>query len=133
MPDKFINKKITIQAPTPKVWKVLVRKQYIEQWIYEFSEGNVITEDWQLNSKIAMADNEGAVLSEGKITEFEPNRRLKIEFENNNYTEELTLTAKGNLTHLSAYAGPVARTEHKEHAEVWGKGLSKIKKLSEAL
>lgn len=30
MHEPFINKEITIQAPVHVVWKVLVRKQYIE-------------------------------------------------------------------------------------------------------
>ena len=132
MSEPYINKKITLQAPVTKVWNVLVKKQYIKQWIYEFSEGNVVTEDWQLNRKIAMTDDDGTVLMEGAITEFEPDRRLKIEFDKSDYTEELTLTAKGNLTLLSVHAGPVAHTEHKEHSEVWEKGLNKIKELSEA-
>lgn len=133
MSDPFINKKKPIQAPISKVWKVLVKKQYIKQWIYEFSEANVVTEDWHLNSNIAMTDDEGTVLLEGTITEFEPNRQLKVEFENSDYTEELTLTAKGNLTLLSIHAGPVVHAEHEEHSEVWEKGLNKIKELSEAL
>lgn len=73
------------------------------------------------------------MLMTGTITEFEPNRRLKIEFENSDYTEELTLITKGNLTFLSSSAGPVAQSEHKKHSEVWEKGLNKIKGLSEAL
>ena len=133
MSESFINKQIAIAAPVSKVWEVLVKKQYIEQWIYEFSEGNVVTEDWQLNSKIEMTDDDGTVLMEGTITEFEPNRRLKVEFENSDYTEELTLTARDNLTHLSTHAGPVPPAEYEQHSEVWEKGLNKIKELSETL
>lgn len=133
MSELFIDKKITIHAPASKVWKVLVKKQYIEQWISKFSEGNVVTEDWHLNGNIEMTDDDGTVLMEGTISEFEPNRRLKVEFENSDYTEELTLTSKGDLTFLSAHAGPVTHAEHEQHSEVWKKGLNKIKELSEAV
>lgn len=133
MSGPFIDKKVTIHAPVSSTWKVLVKKQYIEQWISEFSEGNVVTEDWDLNRRIAMTNDDGAVLLEGAITKFEPNRRLKVEFENSDYTEELNLAAKGSLTLLSIHAGPVAHAEHKIHSEVREKGLNKIKELSEAL
>lgn len=92
-----------------------------------------MTEDWRLSSNIAMTDDKGTVLLEGTITLFEPNQRLKIEFESRDYNEELTVTAKGNSTVLSSHAGPVAATEYKQHSEVWEKGLNKIKALSEAL
>jgi uncharacterized protein YndB with AHSA1/START domain len=133
MHERFIYKQISIRAPVVTVWKVLLKKQYIKQWIYEFSEGNVVTEDWQLNSNIAMADDDGTVQLKGTITEFEPSQRLKVEFENIDYTEELTLTAKDNSIVLSSHAGPVSDTEYKQHSEVWEKGLIKIKELSEAL
>ena len=133
MSEQFINGNITIQAPVSKVWSVLVKKQYIEQWINEFSGGNVVTEDWQLNKSIAMTDDNGAVVMKGTITEFEPNRRLKVEFENSEYTETLTLTNKGNFTLLSTDAGPVPPAEHQQHSEIWKKGLNRIKELSEAL
>lgn len=133
MNKSFINKSITIHTTVPTVWKVLVTKQYIAKWIYEFSEGNLVTEDWHLDSDITMTDDKGTVILEGTITEFNPNQRLKLEFENSDYTEELTLTTKGSFTILSCHAGPVAHTDHKQHAEVWEKGLNKIKELSEAL
>lgn len=133
MSEPFIKKEITIQAPVSKVWDVLVKKPYLKQWIPEFSQGNIVTEDWHLNSTMTMTDDDGTVVSQGTITEFEPNRRLKVEFQNSDYTEELSLTAKGNGTILSSYAGPVADTDRKKHSEVWDKGLRKIKELSESL
>lgn len=133
MSELFIDKNITIQSPVSKVWKVLVKKQYTKQWVSEFSAGDIVTEDWHLNSKIGMTDDDGTVVLEGTITEFETNRRFKVEFENSEYTEELTLIAQGDVILLSIHAGPVAHTEHKEQSEVWEKGLNKIKELSEAL
>ncbi|HYH55236.1 MAG TPA: SRPBCC domain-containing protein [Anseongella sp.] len=133
MPESYIDKKIAIQAPVAKVWNVLVKKQHIQQWIYEFSASHVATEDWQLNTRIAMTDNDGTVLLEGTITEFEPPRRLKVEFEASGYIEELSLTPEGNLTLLYVHAGPVSPAELEEHSKVWEKGLNKIKELAEAL
>ena len=133
MHESFISNKITIQAPVQEVWKVLVEKQYNKQWIDEFSGGNVVTEDWQLNSNVAMTDDQGTVLMVGTITGFEPDRRLKLEFKNSGYSEELTLTAKGDITLLASHAGPVGQAEYNQHSEVWEKGLNKIKALSERL
>lgn len=133
MHELFIDKKITIRSPVPKAWKVLVKKQYIEQWISEFSKGNIVTEDWHLDRQLAMTDNDGAVLMEGTITEFKPNRRLKIDFEHGNYTEDLTLAAQGNETWISIHAGPVAHADYQMHSEIWEKGLNKIKELAEAI
>jgi uncharacterized protein YndB with AHSA1/START domain len=66
MPEPFINKEIAIQALVSSVWKVLVKKQYIKQWIYEFSQGTVVTEDWHLKGTMAMTDDDGTVLLEGR-------------------------------------------------------------------
>lgn len=131
MSEQYINKKIAIQTRISKIWNVLVKKQFTKQWISEFSDGDIVTEDWHLHSKISMTDDAGAVVLEGVITEFEPNQRFKIEFENGEYTEELSLSAQDDHTLLSIHAGPVAPAEHKEHSEVWDKGLKKIKALSE--
>lgn len=45
-----------------------------------------------------MADDDSTTLSEGAITEFEPNRRWEVEFQNGDYAEEVSLTAKGDVT-----------------------------------
>jgi uncharacterized protein YndB with AHSA1/START domain len=62
MSGPFIDKEIAIHARVSNVWKVLVKKQYINQWIHEFSQGAVVTEDWHLNGAIAMTDDHGTEL-----------------------------------------------------------------------
>lgn len=79
-----------------------------------------------------MTDADGTVQLEGAVTEFERDRRLKLEFEERGYKEELALSAQDNGTKLSSHAGPVAAAEHKQHSEVWERGLQKIKELAEA-
>lgn len=133
MNKSFIEQSITIHAPISSVWNVLVKKKYIEEWIKEFSAGNLATEDWRLHSQISMTDNDGKLILQGTITEFNPNQNLKLEFENSEYQEELTLISKGNSTVLSCHAGPVSSADHKKHSEVWEKGLNKMKELAEGL
>lgn len=132
MSELFINKEVEINVPVLKVWNVLVKRQYTQQWIKEFSDGNLTTEDWQPGSEIEMTDNDGNVIMKGKVTALEPYIFLKIEFENSDYFEVLRLSAKDNLTLLTAKAGPLAETEYDQHSVVWDKGLQKIKELSEA-
>jgi hypothetical protein len=55
-------------APVSGVWDVLVKKQYIEQWVNKFLEGNVLTEDWHLSGNMAMNDDNGALLIKGTVT-----------------------------------------------------------------
>ena len=132
MPERSIVKEVEIDARTSKVWDVLVRRDYIEQWVKEFSEGNVVTGDWQLGSEVAMTDDDGTVFQTGKVTEFSPNERLEINFEDGAYLEVLQLSAKGGKTLLKSEARPVPETEYDEHAAVWDRGLRKIKELAEA-
>lgn len=133
MPDQLIKKEIKIHVPASKVWDVLVKRQNIEQWVKEFSDGNFVTEDWQPGSEIAMKDDKGRVILNGVITGFEPRKFLKVEFKDSDYSEEFRLSAKGNVTLLASQAGPIGETEYEEHSLVWDKGLQKIKELSESL
>lgn len=133
MQEPFIEKEIAIQAPTSAVWETLVKKQYNQQWISEFSGGKVNTDDWQLHTPVVMTDDNGDAVFEGAIVEFEPNQLLKLEFENGGYVEELTLTSRDQITTLSIHAGPVTPADRPRHSEVWDKGLRKIKNLSERL
>ncbi len=131
MSDVFIEKEIKIHASFSKVWKVLVNKHYINQWIKEFSTGEFITEDWQKGSEITMIDGKGNVIHKGIITVFKPLELLKVEFEKTEYSEELALSADDKVTLLSARAGPVEETGFDEHSAAWDKGLLKIKELAE--
>lgn len=133
MSYQFIKKKIKIHVPVSNVWDVLVKRQYNEQWVKEFSGGNFVTEDWQPGSEIAMKDDKGKVILNGVITGFEPHEFLKAEFKNSDYSEEFRLSAKENITLLTAEAGPVREAEYEKHSSVWDKGLQKIKELSESL
>jgi len=132
MSESFIKKEIKIYASASRVWNVLVKQNYIEQWMKEFSSGNFITEDWQLQSEIAMTDDVGNVIQKGIITIFEPYKLLKIDFEETEYSETLRISDEDKFTLLSARAGPFKETEFKEHSAVWEKGLQKIKGLSES-
>lgn len=131
MSDLFIEKEIKVHASISKVWNILVKKDYINQWIKEFSAGDFITENWQKGSGITMVDDEGNVIHKGIITGFKPMELLKIEFEKTEYSEELTLSASDKVTLLSARAGPVDETTFDEHSMAWNKGLQKIKELAE--
>lgn len=133
MQESFIEQEIAIRAPTSDVWKTLVKKQYNQQWISEFSGGKVNTDDWQLHTPVVMTDDSNDAVFEGAIVEFEPNRLLKLEFENGDYVEELTLTPRDQITILSIQAGPVTPSDRPRHSEVWEKGLKKIKNISERL
>lgn len=116
MSKVFIEKEIEIHAPVSKVWAVLVKHQYTKQWINEFSEGNMVTMDWQLGSELAMTDDNSNVIMKGEITAFKPGELLQIEFKDSEYSEIIRLSTKDNATFLSAEAGPLKEAEFKEHS-----------------
>jgi len=50
----FVNKTIEINAPASKVWNVLTRREYTDQWALEFTGGVEfhIESDWKLGSTV---------------------------------------------------------------------------------
>ena len=132
VPERHVVREVEIHAPASSVWDVLVMRTSIEVWAREFSEGNIVTEDWQLGSSVAMTDDDGRIVQHGSVTVFEPYERLQLEFEEDGYTEVLGLSTRGSSTLLTSRAGPVHEDEYDAHSSVWDRGLQKIKQLSEA-
>lgn len=129
----LIYPEIEIHAGRDVIWRVIVEKKYHDLWMAEFSAGTLITEDWKLGSIVEMRDGGEKVTLQGYISVFGPESRLKLEYEKVGYHEELVLTSLGNITLLSAAAGPVEDSDRHRQEEIWSRGLQKIKEISESL
>jgi uncharacterized protein YndB with AHSA1/START domain len=149
MKKLFVCQSIEIQAPTSKVWAVLTRPEYTDQWSNAFAGGTAfhIQSDWMLGSPVLWKDPEGRTIVEGNVTAFEPDRLLRFTAfdvrspERQTIHEEDGITYKlmqkdGKLT-LHLMQGDFSNlAEGKKYrtasAEVWSRVLPKIKALAEA-
>jgi uncharacterized protein YndB with AHSA1/START domain len=69
MKKLFVCQSIEIQAPTSKVWAVLTRPEYTDQWSNAFAGGTAshIESDWKPGSRVIWKDQKGEVIVEGNV------------------------------------------------------------------
>ena len=67
--------KLTIKAPSSKVWDALTKPEMVEQWQY----GSVLTTNWQIGTEIRFKSEwEGKSFEQwGTILEVTPNQKLR--------------------------------------------------------
>jgi uncharacterized protein YndB with AHSA1/START domain len=51
--DKILNKTITINAPTSKVWNTLTNPNLIKEWLF----GTKVISDWKIGTSILFIGN----------------------------------------------------------------------------
>ena len=140
---KTIERSIDIQAPKEKVWEVLFLDKYNREWYKAFHEDAHAVTDWQLNSKVVFADNDGNGLV-GKIVQKVLYKALVIEYsaelingkeitENmEGGAEKYFLSEKGNYTHLDVSASGNMPDEFVDMmSKSWDIAIMKIKELAE--
>jgi uncharacterized protein YndB with AHSA1/START domain len=149
MKKLFVCQSVEIQAPTSKVWAVLTRPEYTDQWSNAFAGGTAfhIQSDWKLGSPVLWKDQEGRTIVEGSVTALDPDRLLRFTafdvrnpekpliHEEDGITYKL-MTKEGKLT-LHLMQGDFSslaegKKYHEASAEVWSRVLPKIKTLAEA-
>jgi uncharacterized protein YndB with AHSA1/START domain len=149
MKKLFVCQSIEIQAPPSKVWAVLTRPEYTDQWSTAFAGGTAfhIESDWKPGSPVLWKDREGEAIVEGNVTALEPDHLLRFTAfdvrspEKPPIHEEDGITYKlmqkdGKLTlHLmhGDFSSLAEGQKYREaSAEVWSRVLPKIKELAEA-
>jgi uncharacterized protein YndB with AHSA1/START domain len=138
--DKIVQKTISINAQSAKVWDALTNPEWIKKWLY----GTDTTSDWTVGSPIRFTGNwEGkAYEDKGRILQIEPEKILEYSYwsgfsglpdEPENYsivTFELTPTSEG--TDLTLMQRNFATEEMCEHASKnWDATLKLMREIIE--
>jgi uncharacterized protein YndB with AHSA1/START domain len=148
MKKLYVCQSIEIKASPSKVWAVLTRPEFTDQWATAFANGLVshIESDWKAGSRVVWKDGEGNILVEGNVTALEPGYLLRYTAFDVHSPEKPTFTAQDGITyklmqtngkltfHLMQgdFASLNEGEKYKEaSAEVWSQVLPKIKALAE--
>jgi uncharacterized protein YndB with AHSA1/START domain len=149
MKKLFINKSIEINAPASKVWDVLTKPQFVDQWAAEFSSSGPkisVESDWKLGSPVLWKDESGKIAVEGKVLMLEPNKKLHYSVIDVEMGEVPTMDETDGITYLLAgHAGSTkfsvvhgdfgkfgeGQKYYDMTAPVWDRILPKVKKLAE--
>ncbi|TMB84582.1 MAG: hypothetical protein E6J48_02015 [Chloroflexi bacterium] len=135
MEKLFVEKSIKINTPASRVWDVLTKPEFTDQWAPEFSGGAEfhIESDWKLGSPVLWKGQDGSVIVQGNVTALEPNKFLRFTvFDVRGY--ELTEQNGETMLRLSQGDFSVMAEGEKYHrlsAEVWDRVLPKVKELAE--
>src|SRR6185369_17557464 len=78
MGTKTINKETEIKAAKEKVWEVLTKQPYLNEWTSAFMEGSTVKGEFKEGAQIIYLDPSGMGVA-GKVTEYKPQQALKIE------------------------------------------------------
>ena len=78
MTPLIAEKSIVINAPPSRVWTVLTRPEYTEQWAALFKAKGPIDSDWKLGSKVLWRNEADEVYVTGTVIAAEPNKLLKF-------------------------------------------------------
>jgi uncharacterized protein YndB with AHSA1/START domain len=137
----IINFSVQVNAPSVRVWQVLLDPEYINQWANAFSEGTYVETDWAIGSEVLWKDKEHNVGAKGKVVEHDPGLLLKVAYYDEvdgdlnspvgEYSEAFKLTDDGDFTRLSIEAGPLEKEHFSLHSSLWEKAVMKIKALAE--
>jgi uncharacterized protein YndB with AHSA1/START domain len=150
MAKLFVDKRITINAPAPKVWNALTQRENTDAWAHEFSSGGPqfhLESAWELGAPVLWKGEDGNTVVKGSVTALEPNKLLRFTVfdlrqgdapqlaEDDGITYELK-KAKGKTT-LRVLQGDFAAMEQGEKyrnlsSEIWDRVLPKIKEIAES-
>ncbi|TMD46914.1 MAG: hypothetical protein E6I90_05500 [Chloroflexi bacterium] len=147
MEKLFVEKSIKINTPASRVWDVLTKPEFTDQWALEFSSGAEfhIESDWKLGSPVLWKGQDGSMIVQGNVTALEPNKFLRFTVfdvrgekppvtEEDGITYELTEQNGETMLRLSQGDFSVMAEGEKYHrlsAEVWDRVLPKVKELAE--
>lgn len=78
MKKLYIDEKIEIEAPDRKVWEVLTRRQYTNEWAKGFDPGIYVDSSWEMDAPVLWKDKENDVVVEGKVIALDPRKMLRF-------------------------------------------------------
>lgn len=145
MKNLTVKKTVEISSPVSKVWDVLTKPEYIQQWFYvpaEFPEGDA---QLRRGSRILWRNAGGEVYLEGIVTVFQSEKSLTTSLRDKNWKRPVktgevaytyTLSPQEDRVILSFTFGdlsvdPEGEEWHKAYQE--NDELQKIKEIAERL
>lgn len=148
MAKLFVDRTIEIRALASRVWDVLTRPEYTDQWALEFSGGGSpihIVSEWTLGAPVLWKDRKGHLIVEGTVTGIEPPRFLRFTVFDVRAERPATapedgitykLTERDGRTILWVSQGDFSAMRDGEKyrdlsAKVWDRVLPKVKRLCE--
>ncbi len=151
MKKLFVEKTIHIEAPAVRVWDVLTKPEFTDQWAKEFSGGTDlhIVSEWKQGNPVLWNNPEGKVVVEGTVTAIDPQKLLRFtvadtRFPKPEFKEEDGITFElqeevhdhDSFTTLHVLQGDFEilpdGAKYKDATElIWNHVLPKIKELAE--
>ena len=142
----FVDKTIQIDSPAVKVWDVLTKGKYTDQWTNEFMADMIVESDWKMGSTVVWKDISGKIVVEGDVTKVEPKKFLRyttfdVETGRTPVTQEdgitFQLAEHQKKTKLHVLHGDFATMKDGQKyydmtLDAWNKILPKIKELAES-
>ena len=138
--DKILNKTISINAPTSKVWDTLTNPDLIKEWLF----GTKVISDWKIGTSILFTGNwQGTAYEDkGTILNFDTEKVFQYNYWSGfsglsdspeNYSViTFELTQKGNPTMLTLTQSNFATETAYEHSDKnWEATLELMKKIIE--
>jgi uncharacterized protein YndB with AHSA1/START domain len=146
MEKRTINKSIEIKAVRERVWEVLTRQPFLDEWTSAFMAGSVVKGEFREGAQVLYLDPSGMGVA-GKVTECKVNEALKVEilaeitngepdFGHPNTKrwegayDHYQLSGAGGITTLTVNSAFPAEF-YNDFAPGWDKMLEKIKELAE--
>ena len=139
-----IQKSITINTPTSKVWDVLTNAELIKEWLSE--EGITVNTNWEVGSPIIYNGTWHGIdyNDKGTVLKFEPEKVLQynnwsclsqLPDESENYSVmEFQLSENGDETILTlTHSNIVTEVMQQHYNFYWEVTLGIIKKMAEDL
>ena len=145
MKKLFVDKTIEINASSAKVWDVITKKEFTDQWTNEFMADMTVESDWKIGSAVVWKDISGKVVVEGNVTRIKPAKFLRFTTfdvetgripagEEDGITFELAGHEGKTKLHVSHGDFAVMKEGQKYYdmtMDAWNKIVPKIKKLAE--
>ncbi len=138
--DKILNKTISINAPTSKVWNTLTNPDLIKEWLF----GTKVISEWKVGTSILFTGNwQGTDYADkGKILKFDIEKVFQYNYWSGfsglpdspeNYSViTFELTPKDNATFLTLTQSNFATETAYEHSDKnWEATLELMKKIIE--
>ncbi|WP_141604005.1 SRPBCC family protein [Terrilactibacillus laevilacticus] len=145
----FVNKSIEIQASKSRVWDILTKREFTDQWALEFSSGGPqfhIESNWGLGDPVLWKGQDGETTVEGTVTVLELHKILRYTVFDVRMVERPKVTEKDGITYLldekngnttlhilqgDFSAMTDGEKYHRLTEEIWDRVLPKIKILAE--
>ena len=146
MQELTSHESIDIQAPPERVWEILTKLSYMEQWS-ELPITFAGEQELHKGSKILWVDDDGKAYAVGTVTDFDPRKKLRVSPQFTSWNRPVPpediasifiLRQQGKDTHLEFSYGDFAKVPDGE--KLWemylesitpkNKELEKIKELA---